>query len=87
VVWIAEGPVCSRSGGYCFRAVERDIFHPPMEIHYPIGRPVTISPANVFISPTPKPEWLVEIDEIGPTARHEAIERTVVETTTGYEKR
>lgn len=63
VSWIAEGSVWGSEGGCRFRAVQRNIYNKPdMEIHYPLGRKVTVWSSNILVEPAEKPQWLEQLD-------------------------
>lgn len=64
ITWIAEGSVHHGEEGWSFRAVQRDVYNKPdLQIHYPLGRRVTIAAANVLVEPAQKPAWLERLDD------------------------
>jgi hypothetical protein len=59
--WVSKGRVWRSEGGYVFRAVQRQIEHPPTVYRYPLGWRVRIAAPCTIIYRTEKPAWLEDL--------------------------
>lgn len=56
--WVSKGHVWRSEGGYVFKAVERQIEHPPTVYRYPLGWRVRVAAPRTVIYRMEKPAWL-----------------------------
>jgi hypothetical protein len=62
--WVSEGAVARREGGYTFKAIERQVEHPPVVYRYPLGWHVHIAAPKTVVYRIAKPEWISKADPL-----------------------